>query len=426
MLISIIERFRDDAESETHRYEGWTAAIRRLRSAMKLDAGGSIQQLADLVNPVPDDQKVSAMADLIAMHLEMSWAGGQGKTLDQYTAVLGGTYSELLAVETIPADLVEDEFLARFLSPERTFPKMCEYEARFRYRPDVLELLRRRLPGKGRYVRLNRIGHGAMGVVWEGYDSEAGSTVAIKIPLPAVVQDTDRLKRFFAEAEITKGWSHPGIAEVTEIDSGSENERPFYVMRLASPLNLSDRIRKSHQARGREHRRQTQQLLAALLRVASAIEYAHSRGVVHGDLTPANVACDETDEIAVLDWGMARQIDSSTDEAAAPSGTPEYMAPEQAGGITCPQTDVFGLGTILYEILTGRSPYQWEGYGSRSANWIDEVRQAAFQRPRKVTRRAPRKLESICLKAMAKDPEARFQTVSDFSGALRKVTGATE
>jgi serine/threonine-protein kinase len=123
-------------------------------------------------------------------------------------------------------------------------------------------------------------------------------------------------------------------------------------------------------------------------------------------------------EVVLLDWGNARRIDQSN-RACRETGTPEYMPPEQADGIADVRSDVFGVGAILYELLAGTSPHGW-AEGIRPRDWIEQVKEAHFERPSRVQRRIPRDLESICLHALEKAPDLRYQTVAELAADLRR------
>jgi serine/threonine protein kinase len=215
-------------------------------------------------------------------------------------------------------------------------------------------------------------------------------------------------------------------------------------MRLALGRSFHEAIAEYHRARfaGISADSQTlfHRLISALAAVCDAMAYAHSQGVVHGDLTPANVFVSDSGEAAILDWEFARRIrlnigtslpssqvgegakigDRSSDDEKSPpiAGTPSYMAPEQVAGIADARTDVFGVGSIMYEMIAGCAPYAWEE-GARPSDWHQQVRDARFPRPRRRCSAAPRGLEVICLKAMACRAEQRFGSMPEIATAIR-------
>jgi serine/threonine protein kinase len=217
-------------------------------------------------------------------------------------------------------------------------------------------------------------------------------------------------------------------------------------MRFVAGNTYLAAIRELYEAATHDRRVEVQdrfrQLLSGLASTCDAMQYAHVRGVAHGDVTPANILITATGEAAIIDWGNARMLAATgaslgrrdgPDPAARmlrisavmPStrhvitGTPEYMAPEQLCGSIDAGTDIFGLGAVLYEMLTGKSPYMRDG-GRRSTDWGQAVFEARFERPRRSNPAASRSLEAVCLKAMARDRERRFATMADFAAAIRQ------
>jgi len=418
MLISLIERYQDKSEREIIRYGNWSAALRHFENACE---EGDIPEIADLKNfldPIPESQQADALCDLIAAHMKQSWAVGKKRKLDSYLI----EFPNLGSLSELPISLIEDEFLVRYLRPHGDFPEVRDYENRFSENREVARLLHRRCLNDERYIKLHQIGSGATSVVWEGFDHLKGRSVAIKIPLLTLNEQTDGLRPFKHEVEITSQLNHLGIVGMTEGNS-KNSEPPFYVMRLAGKENLSDRIQTHHrdlmkQKRSIKKRRDWKELLQSVTKVCDAIEYAHNQKILHCDLKPGNVICDEDGGIGIIDWGMARKIGSSDRRIV---GTPDYMPPEQADGIPETRSDVFGLGAILYEALTGQPPFSWvqNGIEARPNDWADQVRAGAFPAPRKIKRSIPKLLDRICRKAMALKPEDRYQSAADLSGALR-------
>ncbi len=439
MLLSIVKEF-ESAQSRlgVDPYAAWSAAVRQLQSDWQEGNKANVGRLRDYIKEVPEDQRYEALQDLIAEHLQLAWHDGQGTDLHPYLSRFGQDFAQLASPVAVPAELIEDEFLARHILPHGDTPSIDEYQRRFPSRPDVMQLLHRRCFDGGRYVKLREIGRGAMGEVFEAYDRRLGRLVAIKQPKPRFANAADVLGRFAEEARLTAGLQHPAIVTVHEHCQGGAT--PFYVMRLAFGQPLSENIRDYHQPpaeRSRSDQRLVwRQLLQTFATVCQAIVYAHSRGVLHRDLKPDNIIVGEFGETTILDWGMASSIplagncssgrasvaDAATRDAARESretaslliGTPQYMPPEQARGISDARSDVFGLGAILYEMLTESPPHAWPE-GSRPADWLQVVRDAQFPPPRRLKPRLPRALEAICLKALARDPQARYRSVAEMT-----------
>lgn len=223
------------------------------------------------------------------------------------------------------------------------------------------------LRGAERFRILELIGHGGMGVVMKAHDTDFDRDVALKVLLKSHLDNQDMHRRFFDEAQTTGQLQHPGIVAVYEMGS-SEEGRPYFAMRLIEGETLTNLLLKAGNTDA-DHSR----LLNVYARVCQTIAYAHSRGIVHLDLKPANVMVGAYGEVHVMDWGLSRRISDldralhfipGTRSAVTPetsskiTGTPAYMPPEQARGRSIGfHSDVFGLGAVLCEILTGKPPF---------------------------------------------------------------------
>jgi WD40 repeat protein/serine/threonine protein kinase len=283
-----------------------------------------------------------------------------------------------------------------------------------------------------RYVLRGVHAEGGMGRVWLAYDSDLGRDVALKVLRPERVGDPALTSRFLYEARITGRLQHPGIAPVYELAPGAapacpdDSDPPFYTMRLVQGRTLTEAIREYHAARppGRRSPVERATLLNAFVSVCQTVAYAHARGVIHRDLKPENVALGDFGEVVVLDWGFAKELTGSevggasqlSPAASCPPlagqsvagqvlGTPAYMAPEQAvGGPTDERTDVYGLGAMLYELLTGQPPYS----ETESIEVLEQVRSGPALRPGAVAAKVPPALEAVCVKAMTREPAGRY------------------
>ncbi|NQT11854.1 MAG: serine/threonine protein kinase, partial [Planctomycetes bacterium] len=274
---------------------------------------------------------------------------------------------------------------------------------------------------------------GGLGQVWVATDAELHRDVALK-DIKARHADVDEFRsRFVTEAEITGGLEHPGVVPVYGLGQ-YEDGRPFYVMRFIRGDSLADALERFHapeasRADPTQRALELRQLLGRFIDVCNAIEYAHSRGVLHRDLKPGNIMLGEYGETLVVDWGLAKASDQFVDErlpkeqAIRPTivegsvptqmgsamGTPQYMSPEQAAGRLDEMgaaTDVYSLGATLYCVLTGRPPFG----GSDVSAILENVRAGRFPRPRERRPGLPRALEAICLKAMALEPAGRYDS----------------
>ena len=431
MLASLLARYSAQGHPEMDRYAQWVAALHRLRDDWEGGARPAVRQLRDYLQGIPEWQRADALQDIIAEHLRRSWSAGHGPRLEAYFVEFGKDFAELASQAVAPAELIDDEFLARYQVPYGDTPSLREYQERFPKRADVMERLGRRFVGNGRFVKLHKRGLGAFGEVWEAHDhgfprsSTVGDErrIAIKEPRGSPREEADALRRFAEETRVTDSLDHPGIVALREhrLLAGA---MPIYVMRLVNGRTFAERIRDFHQPPvGRtpnEQRLVWNQLLQSLVMICEATEHAHAHGVLHRDLKPGNVVVDEAGNALILDWGMATRASfiPTVPSHDIIAGTPDYMAPEQADGRTDTRSDIFSLGAILYEVLTGRSPHGWSD-GARPADWLRIVREAQFQHPRRLRPQAPRPLEAICMKAVAREPGQRYQTAADLVTDLR-------
>jgi PAS domain S-box-containing protein len=285
-------------------------------------------------------------------------------------------------------------------------------------------------------TRLHAVG--GIGRVWLARDNAFGRNVALKELLPERAAAPTHAARFVQEAKITGQLEHPGIAPVYELSKRGKDQQPFYTMRFVRGRTLSEAARAWHQGRARTdaHLLDLVPLLNAFVTVCNTIAYAHSRGVIHRDLKGGNVVLGDFGEVVVLDWGLAKLVDQpmepeeflASDPAVSGNvaltvqgqaiGTPAYMSPEQATGrldLIDRHTDIYGLGAILYEILTGQPPFS----GSDTLEVLRKVREEQPKAPREHWADVPLALEAICVRALAKSPEERFQSASELATAVQ-------
>jgi Tol biopolymer transport system component/predicted Ser/Thr protein kinase len=254
------------------------------------------------------------------------------------------------------------------------------------------------------------LGRGGMGVVYLARQERLKRQVALKMLHPAGAAEEADPARFRAEAEAAARLQHSHIVQVYEV--GDHEGRPFLVMELVEGESLAQRLSGGPLASG-----QAAELLETL---ALAAHYAHTRGVVHRDIKPANVLLQADGAPKLTDFGLARRLD--VDVALTPTGqvlgTPGYMAPEQARGGkgVGPPADVYALGAILYECLTGRPPFQ----GATAYETVLQVLQQDPAPPRRLRPAVPRDLETVCLKCLEKNPQRRYASAADLAGDLRR------
>jgi tetratricopeptide (TPR) repeat protein/tRNA A-37 threonylcarbamoyl transferase component Bud32 len=302
--------------------------------------------------------------------------------------------------------------------------------------PTLVSTIAYRPEARDRYALTRLHAKGGLGQVWLAHDRELGRHVALKELRPERAGDQVLHARFLEEAQVTGQLEHPGIVPVYELARRDADGRPYYTMRFIKGRTLAEAAREYH--RRREEVGAAPLDLAGLLNafvgVCNAIAYAHSRGVIHRDLKPQNVVLGDFGEVVVLDWGLAKLVgrEETTEDLASIAlgesdmhtatiagqvlGTPAYMAPEQAeGGSVDRRSDVYGLGAILYEILTGRPPFT----ESETRALLRRVVTEPPARPREIVPTTPRPLESVCLKALSKAPSQRYASATELADEVR-------
>ena len=254
------------------------------------------------------------------------------------------------------------------------------------------------------------IGRGGMGVVYRARQSALDRVVAVKVLLQAKFAGQEGRERFLREAQTAARLKHPGIVGI--INVGDDEGVPWFSMDHIAGKSLEQIVR--------EHPMEARQAAGCVLRVADAVQHAHENGVLHRDLKPSNILLDQVGRPHVTDFGIARIVSAEAGgivltRTGQVLGSPSYAAPEQAlGGDADVRTDVYGLGALLYHLLTGRPPFQ----GPTLDAVLMQLRDDDPVSPRRLTPSVPRDLETVCLQCLRKDPARRYATASEVAADL--------
>jgi WD40 repeat protein len=264
----------------------------------------------------------------------------------------------------------------------------------------------------GRFEIRERLGEGTFGVVYRAYDPQLDREVALKVAKPESLSNPQRVQRFLREAKAAGNLRHPHIVPV--FDSGQDGPHYYIASAFIPGRSLAGELEQAPEGQGLDVRRATE----VVRRLAEALAYAHGKGVVHRDVKPANAMLDEQGLPLLLDFGLAAREEGGeklTQEAVKAMGTPAYMAPEQAAGEAGPASDQYGLGCTLYELLTGQTPFA----GPPELQIFLHQTQPAPS-PRRLNRRVPRDLETVCLKCLEKEPARRYVDCQALADDLRR------
>ncbi len=258
----------------------------------------------------------------------------------------------------------------------------------------------------GRYTLLRELGRGTFGTVWLAQDEQLNRKVAVKIPRHELADDSEN-DQFSHEAKIAAQLAHPGIVAVYDVQRLKSGEW-FVVMEYIDGKTLADSLKENRPTPG--------QTASWAAQIADALHAAHRQSLVHRDLKPANILLDWLGQPHIADFGLAVTEELQRRLAGNIAGTLLYMAPEQVRGETHRldgRADIWSLGVILYEMLTGKRPF-----GGKRDELFDEIQHRQPRPPRQIDERIPVELERICLKCLAKDPGSRYSTAADLAAEL--------
>ena len=270
----------------------------------------------------------------------------------------------------------------------------------------------------GHYTVREKLGQGGMGVVYKAYDNRLRREVALKALPPEFVFDEERKRRFNQEARAASALNHPNIVTIHDIDS--TRGVVFLVMELVEGVTLSELLRT--------RRLSTSEVLEHGLQITDALTAAHARGIVHRDLKPANIMVTPGGAVKILDFGLAKLIETAESEetlsktnlteTGAILGTASYMSPEQIEGRSVDaRTDIFSFGASLYEMVTGKRAFT----GNSTFSTVSAVLRSEPEPPKRLIPDIPSKLEELILRCLRKSPEERFQRVDEVKASLAAI-----
>ncbi len=427
------------------------ATIEAFERAWHADAAPNIE---DFVPPASDPSRRQVLAELVKLDLDYRWRRGERLDVENYLsrfAELGESRAAVLdliefesrvrrdhGVEVSRAELLRrfpylgtellgvacnsdsDDGLDRGVAPTLVKPAgdspiaetaiLQSGQNREPASAGGARLTSSRFTRLGRYELREPVGRGGFATVYRAWDTELRRDVAIKLPRDEFAGQPDLMERALREARSAAQLRHPAIVPIYEV--GTHGDATYIVYEFVPGPTLAKLMR--------ETRPSPQQAAAWVARIAEALDYAHGCGVVHRDVKPANVMMDRDGLPMIADFGLARHADAGatlTQEGDI-LGTPAYMPPEQASGrghAADARSDVYSLGVLLYELLCGRLPFE-----GTSVSILHRVIHDEPISPRGVRPSVPLDLETICLKAMAKEPSRRYESAGAMAEDLRR------
>lgn len=404
-------------------------AVRRLESAWN---EGAPAELGEYLPRVPDSLRLRILIELVLVDQEYRWRRGERPLLELYL----DDWPELRRNSRVLCELLTAECATR--AAAGALPSVSELRERFPELADRIDLpqiaaevarevtghrrghttdpplsdaertaARDLQPGEtfGRYEIRARIGSGGMGVVYRAWDAPLNREVALKLPSADVLADTRVLQGFLEEARSAAGLSHPNICTI--YDAGEIDGTPYLTMAYLEGPHMSERLKQGQL--------EIPQAVDWVRCLAGAVQFLHERRILHRDIKPANVLFGASGEPMLTDFGIADRTGGPAGLSRL-AGTPAYIAPEHLTADSPPdrRSDVYGLGVLLYELLTGTPPFQGDALAVLAAAVQDEP-----PPPSKLRRGVDAALRCICRKAMAKHPDDRFQTAGELAAALQ-------
>jgi hypothetical protein len=357
MIISLVERLQPSLAASQSPLEAWRQVMARLAAEWKAGRAPDPAAMIGWVAALPEPVRAEATEELACSHLWLSWQEAPGLRARPLWEGLRPA-----STDPPPTSLVVEEFRARHRWPHGDGPGLDDFIRCFPDVPDVPARLHDVMRGSGRYVLVSLLGVGAHARVWEACDTRTRRPVALKELRPEAGADSHRRESLLRELDVHRQLSHRQLSQggcLPVLDACPEARPPFFTTPLLRGLRFVDLLTAVHrppptqsQKEGRALRRR---LLAALADVADSLTPVHALGVLHRDLTPSNLFLADDTRPYILDWGCAA-TPAFPPRPGETAGTPGYMAPEPPDGTPDHRRDLYSLGAILHEILTGHPP----------------------------------------------------------------------
>ncbi len=357
--------------------------------------------------------------DRVCNRFEEEWLAGRRPEIEFYLRQVSPAGQAELLNELLQLELDYRRSVNEAVEADpyrRRFPRHREVIAQAFQAALARPVPVRFLPGSkiGRYEVRRSLGAGAFAVVYLAWDAQLQREVAVKVPHRYLLTDPSARQRFLAEARTVASLRHPRIVALYDVAELDDRETIYLVLQYVGGESLRQRL-----GHGPLPPSQASRIAA---RVSEAMAVAHRAGVFHRDLKPSNILLDEQDEPHICDFGLALHVDEQRERQGEYAGTLTYMSPEQMRGETHRldgRADIWSLGVILYEMLTGRVPF----VGRSREELCDEILHRDPRPPRQLDARIARDQERVCLRCLAKQPSDRFATASDVAEALLASVG---